>query len=68
MSFILNSCNVSNSFKVAKKEFDNGSKYTGKMEDGKSDGEGVLVYKNGDKYEGYFINGKINQQWNILQE
>jgi hypothetical protein len=39
-----------------------GSRYTGAMRDGKEDGQGTLVYPNGNSYEGEWRDGKPNGQ------
>ena len=32
--------------------------YTGDLHEGKKHGKGVCIWKNGNRYEGYFVNNK----------
>ena len=49
------------------KEFENGDKYEGEMNNGKMEGQGIYTFKNGERYEGEFKNdmfeGKGEYYW-----
>ena len=41
-------------------DLNNSGKYTGNKKDGKMHGKGVYEWKNGDRFEGNFVNGQID--------
>lgn len=58
----LNSKKKSESKPAPKPSQSHGNKYTGDMKDGLYDGYGILTYKNGDVYKGYWQQGKKHGQ------